>query len=509
MLHSPQAGTETPRRTLSNLNPWHIAWHYRPLLFLGAGVGLAFGFLVYRWLPPIYQSQAQVLVWLKQPKAVTSVESRSGVVEDSLATHQDLLKSSRILGDALRDPRLKETVVVAGEGEAPLEAIRKQLLVTRGKTSGAPNNVLQVALRDLNADVCPILLAAILDSYKRFLDEKYQSYTGDTIERVLRERAELEKELARKESAYQHFLEQSPLLMKKADGSDLRRDRLATIQTKRSALLLHGAELRSELESIEAARRQGRSRATLLALVAEFAHRGEESGTMRTVAATQVTDQLTPLLLDEQKLLERYGAGHPEVQSVRKRIAIARAHLVLPATAWDKPRNDNPKEPATDPVELHLQILRQKLEHITGAEEQLNRLFVREHEAARQQARYEIQDDAHHNGILLTRQAYDALNKRLQDVSLVKNIGGYDVEVISPPSVSRKVSPSGLLLFPASALVGVLAGLAMGFLRALTNSRTHSLDRGRKSVSVAEDDERAEVRNGLTRTGPSDNSGKL
>jgi hypothetical protein len=32
MPHSPHAGIEMIRRTLSNLNPWHIVWHYR--LFL-------------------------------------------------------------------------------------------------------------------------------------------------------------------------------------------------------------------------------------------------------------------------------------------------------------------------------------------------------------------------------------------------------------------------------------------------------------------------------------------
>lgn len=503
MPHFPPLATEMLRRTATPLNPWHIAWRSRWLFLAGTATGLALGLLLYRQLPSVYQSQAQVLIWLKQPNAITSVESRSGVVEDSLATHQDLLKSSRILADALRDPRLQAAGLTA-EGDAAVEAIRKQLFVTRGKTSGAPNNVLQLALRGSNTDDCPLLLAAILGSYQRFLELKYRNYSVDTIERVLRERAELEKELTRKESAYQHFLEGSPLLMKKADGSDLRRDRLTVIQTKRSALLLRGSELRTELDSIETARREGRSRATLLALIAEFAQHGDASDTPRSAGNNPIADQLTPLLLEEQKLLERYGPGHPEVRSMRKRIAIARAHLVLPATAWDKPSAEAAAAPPSDPVELHLQILRRKLEHITRAEEQLNRLFAREHEEARQQARYEIQDEAHHNGILLTRQAYDALNKRLQDVSLVKNAGGYDVEVITPPSPSQKVSPSGLLLFPGSALLGALAGLALGFLRALTNTRPLAGNRGRTSVAVAEDDAHAEVRNVLTRTGPSD-----
>jgi capsular exopolysaccharide synthesis family protein len=444
-------------------------------------------------LPASYQSEAQVLVWKKQPNAMTSVEAThaGAAVDDSLATHQELLKSSLIIENALRESGLAGAASLQSEKDTPTDVARDHLVVSRGKVTALNTNVLQIGFRGKDGAECPAILTALLSSYKHFLDTKYQTFTDDSLGQVLRERAELEKELTRKEAAYQAFLEKSPLLMKKTDGTDLRRERLTTIQSKRSALLLRASELRSELESIEKAIAQGKNRATILAMIAEFSQKADEGDLSRVGAAIHPSDQLTPLLLEEQKLLERYGPGHPEVQSVRKRIAIARSHVVLPAAAWDKSLSPlspaggqgqgakgekKPEQPplSDDPIEQHLLILREKLTHITRTEQSLNELFNSEQEEARKQARYEIQDDGLHNSILLTRQAYDSLNKRLQDVNLFKSTGGYDVEIITPPSASRKVSPKIYITLPAGALLGLLAALALGYLRELTDQRLHS-----------------------------------
>ncbi len=317
----------------SPLSLGEAAWRHRLFLAVSLTASMGMGVFVYTLLPTVYQSTAQVLVWQKRPDAMLSVDNRNGVMEDTLATQQELLKSTVILERAIRERQLAELPSLRVGKEATDEVIRKELTVSRGKGSGGINNVLQVSYRGAAADECAVILAAVVESYKKFLDDKYQTFAGDTLELVLRERADLEKALARKEVAYQAFLEKSPWVPKKADGTDLSRDRLASIQTKRSALMLRRAELQSQLEGIESALRQGCSRETILALIAEFAHKGDEPEAGRAAAA--MPDQLTPLLLEEQKLLERYGADHPEVRSVRKRITIARNLLVVPASAWD------------------------------------------------------------------------------------------------------------------------------------------------------------------------------
>lgn len=424
--------------------------------------GLGAGVLAYALFPPVYQSTAQVLVWQKRPDAMVSVDARQGSVEDSLTTHQELLRSTSILDRAIREHQLAGLASLRTEKDAA-EAIRKELLVSRGKSSVGVNNVLQVSWRGPAVEECPLILAAVLDSYRKFLEEKYRAFVGDTLELVMRERTDLEKELLGKESAYQKFLEKSPLVRKSPDRADLSRERMTSIQTRRSALLLRRMELQGQLDRIEAAVQQGCGRDTLLSLIAEFARKADEPDSPRT-PGIPTPEQLTTLLLEEQKLLERLGADHPEVRSVRRRIAIARKILVVPATAWGGQGGTT----LSDPVQQHVRILRQKLRQATETEEKLRRLLETEQEEARKLARYEIQDESFRTNITLTRQSYDALNKRLQDAYLMRNAGGYDVEVVSPPSEGRKVAPRLALFLPVAAALGLLASLGLAALRETT-----------------------------------------
>lgn len=459
-------------------NLWGIASRHRLFLVLSVMASLGGGAITYVFFPPVYQSTAQVLVWQKRPDAMVSVEGRQGTVEDSLTTHQDLLKSTSILDRAIREHRLAELSSLQTEKD-PAEAIRKELVVSRGKSSGGANSILQVSYQGKRAEECPLVLAAILDSYRKFLETKYQAFAGDTLELVLRERAELEKELAGKEAAYQKFLEKSPLVRKTPDGTDLSRERLSRIQTKRSALLLRRLELRSQLDRIEAAVQQGCDRETILALIAEFARKEEEPEIARTPAAS-TPEQLTSLLLEEQKLLERFGKDHPEVRSVRQRIAIARKILVVPATAWD----DRKDPKLGDPVQQHLRILGQKLRYATETEESLRRLLEAEQEEARKLAHYEIQEESLRTRITLTRQAYEALNKRLQEAHLMRNAGGYDIEVVSPPSEARKIAPRLTLFLPVAAALGLLASLGLAALREATSRRLRSAEEVRQQLGL-------------------------
>src|SRR5262249_50071363 len=149
----------------------------------------------------------------------------------------------------------------------------------------------------------------------------------------------LQKDLAKKETAYQEFRQKSPLLNvgKGREGLDVREQGLASIQEKKGALLLRRTDLQSQLSALEAARRQGADRATLLALTHELATRPEPNVIRREPQMVQ--DQLAPLLAEEQKLLETLGPQHPQVLAVRRKIALTRGLYSNPAAPWRKPED--------------------------------------------------------------------------------------------------------------------------------------------------------------------------
>src|SRR5262249_40222670 len=158
----------------------------------------------------------------------------------------------------------------------------------------------------------------------------------------------LRAELAAKEEAYLKFRSTAPILGKNRDGLDLRQERLNSIQSKRSALLLRRLEVESQLVAIQNALKEGHSRESVMVMLAESWTKaaGGEPGREKQ---PPFQDHLLPLLTEERKLVLAYGVNHPEVIAIRNKIEVARQHLVLPWAAWgsgmDDPRTKNPLSP--------------------------------------------------------------------------------------------------------------------------------------------------------------------
>jgi succinoglycan biosynthesis transport protein ExoP len=442
-----------------------VGWRHKSLVALGVVVGLTLGILYYSQRPPVYQSAAQVLVVKKRPD-VAGVVGQPIPVEDYVATHQVLIKSPLIIERAIQKRSLGSFRSLAETGDDTTEAIIKALTVTRNKTSTGNSNVLELSFRGAVPGECAAVLTAVIESYKDFLDETYRNMSDDTLALVTRARDVLQKDLAEKEEAYRQFRKTTPLLWKGKDGTSLRQDRLLEIESKRSALVLRRTEIEGQLAAVESALKEGKDRDVLLAMASEFTTKAE-SDDNKSNSASALHDQLLALLIEEQSLLQRYGAGHPDVQAVRKRVETAREFLSKPGSTYAKAapsRTASKNEPVPpDALELHLQYLRQKLRQVKASEQLLADLFRKEDEEGRKLAGYEIQEEGLRSNIARTQQLYDSLIKRLQDVGLVKDVGGYDARTISPPLIGRKVAPNALLVFPLACLLGLLGGLGLAY----------------------------------------------
>src|SRR6266852_8112350 len=156
---------------------WGIALRRKSLLALGLVVGLVLGSLYYAMRTAVYKSEAQVLVIKKRPDAfpITGSEyARTAAYEDYLSTHQVIIKSPLILGHAVEKRQLQWLNSFAAATD-PIRAITRSLTVNREfKESAESSNILNLSFRCKNASECSIVLKAIIDSYKDFLDETYK-----------------------------------------------------------------------------------------------------------------------------------------------------------------------------------------------------------------------------------------------------------------------------------------------------------------------------------------------
>ncbi|MBV9122909.1 MAG: hypothetical protein JO112_06115, partial [Planctomycetes bacterium] len=379
-----------PSQAQVPLQLWQIAWRHKSLVLAGVVVALVLGTLFYVQRPRIYQSTAQVLVIKKRPDEVTGMNTHQTTLEDYVSTQQVLIRSPLIINRAIqnlqtRDPGALRSFM--GEKEDLTEVVQKALTVNRNKGPGGNNNVLDLAFRGKDRAECGVVLGGIIDTYKDFLDENYRGMSDETLKLIQDARDTLQKDLKQKQEEYRTFRQQVPLLVKRKDGGYLSEDGLISISEKRSNLLLRQAETEGQLMALETAQKEGKSRETLLAMVANFVSKPNPEDT-KSYRSQNLQESLLPLLEEERNLRQTLGPNHPEVLAVHQKIEAARDLFTRPSAVYaDKAASAGAESvPAElDPVTFRIQYLREELQQIKVSENILGDIFKQEQNEVRKQ----------------------------------------------------------------------------------------------------------------------------
>ncbi len=319
--HEPQGAMSTPGLL-------QILWGRKALIILGAVVGVTIGALYYAQRKPVYESSAQVLVEKKASDVPVPGYDFSGFVEDYLATQIEVLRTL-IVGKAVREGELAKLRSFQGMSEQEvISSIRSSLKVTReAQQNGSSGpSTLNLSYRGSDPDDCKDILAAIITSHQKFLDERYHKKDRETTKQILDKKSELQTDLEKLYVAERKLLDEGPLLIGK-DGQSVQETELATLHSRLSALRLQRGELGSKIEQIEQAIRQGQDPSLMIE-----ATEGKSLGSLATASGpglseTSIDVQLMPQLLRLRDLESRFGGGHPDVRDLRNQIEAAREIL--------------------------------------------------------------------------------------------------------------------------------------------------------------------------------------
>src|SRR5205809_6556033 len=105
-----------------------VAWQRKSLVILGLMLGLMLGLLYYSQRPPVYSTQASILVVKKGPDNLNLQQGQGGqymVMEDYMATQSVLLKSPMVITKALDLQEMKNLVSFRNDNEGEiLNALR-------------------------------------------------------------------------------------------------------------------------------------------------------------------------------------------------------------------------------------------------------------------------------------------------------------------------------------------------------------------------------------------------
>jgi succinoglycan biosynthesis transport protein ExoP len=491
---------------------WEIVWQRKSYIALGVVLGLVLGVLYYSMAARSYETSAQILVLKKRPDRPISASGTANAngpapvsqTDDFLDTHQTVIRSSVVINNAIAKGSLADLPTFQNSAR-PGRDLTRALKVSRDrdKSSGhySSSQILNISFHCSNPDDCAPVLSSVIDSYHDFLNNSTQGSTKEALELIRKARELVQNDLEQKEKDYAEFRRNTPVLWKTQFGTTLHQERLGGIDAQRSALTMRAAQLRATLDAVDAALKQGRPRAELLEIVSALpgqvpvirGPQGQRSagGGMTSegpagAAQASLEQELIQLQLQEGKLLEDYGPEHPAVKSNRDRTQTIRS-LLAPSTtpraqtAEQRLRDARAKESVVD---LKLGQLKQELQEIQRTSESLDTLFKVELQEAKKAFPYETQDDAFRRSIDRSQLLYDNIIKRLQELDLISNFGGFDAQVITPPTEPEKISPRGSLVLPMSLLLGLVLGAGLVYLAELTDKSFRSTEDIRRRLGV-------------------------
>lgn len=457
-----------PQPQEQELNLIRMAIRFKTLLILSVCFGCAASYFVFRSKNPIFESRAQILV-TKLAQNVPLRDEGEGNARPDVGTQSVLIRSQRIVKRAVETFDLKSLPSLAHDHNPVNTIIRGLNVIHQPGTEG----VLNMSYSGPVADDCRTILNAVIQSYGGFLRENHKSFTEETAQLITNAKDDLLQQLNEKEAEYRKFRKETPEIWSGDSKTNIHRLRLVEIEEARSKLLLERSQTEAELRSLEVAAKSADNRAALEVLVGKISAAADKT-------STAFADKLYPLLAEEQQLKATFGPDHPNVRAIRKRIEFTKGFLneagITPGTL--------PAEPVPDVVATYLQSLRQQFKVNQEKETGLNVLFEKETASAKQFVDVEAKDMQFRNEIARMQDLFDAVVHRLGEITLRKDFGGYNMDLLTAPTGASHIAPLLSQHLSAGAMLGSVFGLALAFWREKANTRFVDLEDIRRHLGL-------------------------
>jgi polysaccharide biosynthesis transport protein len=523
------ASAVTPVRGVRNLNQvvWSggtidyvsLARRYALWLVCGMVSGILLGHIIFRAYGPEYTATAKVLVSKRMSGPIS--ESSEAETWGDRAEHIALIMSPLIVEKAVQLHDLDKLPSLAMSND-PAEDVLDSIKVKRSAGEDRSFlNVLDVTCTNGSREDARKICHAVIDAYHVFLRENHEENTGELLNLVNRATGDLKQQIDVTESDYDKFRQTAPIHMKTtvrgaggertASATNVHQENLEALELEQQRLLVQKAEVHAKIQSLEKSLHAGQSREELATMIQLFSAPQSKSGQTPSILGpgggpTSFDGQLLPLILREKQLLLEFGEDWPEVQTVRAQIATLRQYYVqrgVPGAA--APLTVNPKTGEStavvqsgqpippqslaktsnglDLVDVYLASLNQELDGLNLRETEIERIYQREFQRARELSGFLEQNRQFNDDLDRLHGLWASIKVQASKVNIEKENLGYSLKVIAPAkgqlSLKRVIKLYGAGIV---AVMGLVCGLI--FLREWMDTTLKSWDPSRPLTPV-------------------------
>ena len=522
---------------------------------LGLACGIAYALNAQVW----YQSQAKVLINEKSAGLGSGNSATAIVDEDILANHMELLRSRKIVGEALAESGLMgmESIKphLIGDQDAVDFVIDRLELTKGGGGSAKTARSLMIALKHTDPEDAQTLLTAVMARYKDFIVDQVEDVMKRADNLVEQAKNEVEADLIAAEEEHLNARQNAPLFFQGEGSSNVYQDRYRRLQEEMLDIDIKESTVKTRLDRVNETLAEMDKTASAvdnldkLALIdSESLERlGVFAGLQMNAANTaefkaampakmeEARTQITHLLRlnsEKQRLNAIFGPGHPKVIEIENEITLVKTFL-KENEELSKPVGmigENTLTPETL-LKAYIGFLNHDLGAYAERRRELEILAKDAEGKAKDLIEYELNDMVLRSKIRRQEALFDGLMQQLRDLDTASSLSGYLYEFLEVPRLGKKVWPNPKIC----GLGGLMMGLFLGLFLAVANDirdgrfrsvaeideaidipslgrvgKLNSINQGIRGLLAAENSPNAEAfRLGRTMLLPDINSGKL
>ncbi len=438
LLESDQADKPSPPRS-GGRNIFQVFWQRRGLIFFGGVLGVTLAVLTYSQRPSLYRATAQVLVVKKQEGNALSVTGMV-VMDDYVATHLIVIRSQTVVKMAVNKKDLGSLKSL--QGRDPVGTIQAGLVAAREAskegTSGG-NNILNLSYSGSDPSDVEVILRSVIESYKDFLDKTFENTSETTVALIRTAIDTLNTNLKTKNEEYRKFRNSSDLLIRGENGVPDYESKILEYRKKETESHEQVELIEKRIKAIQKAVDEKKPREFILALAERRYEKGVSNQNRDQKAnATALETALLPLFAQELDLKLFYGDDHPELIRVRNRIKLTREtyeHLDQIAREGEMaPVSNDPVRNMIQAMLVEQQLARTNYEFNKG-------LLDDELKTARRLEDQYQTDRDFLDHISRIKKVLDSTLRKLEEINLVRGVGGFEAKALAEPSPGAKTSP--------------------------------------------------------------------
>ena len=470
-----------------------MAWRRKWLLLLGVTIGGVIGLIYFSRQPEVYQSNASVFVKIQQLSMLPGEGGAAGesIMDDYMTAQEYLLNKPIVAEHALKDERLNGLESLQGHKDKA--AYMMQSLSVSRETKGKSGiSILKLSYAGPVAEDCPVILKALVDSYRTLLEDMHKSTNSEAMELFKEAKEILKKKIYNIPD--DHNIQNADAIFELVDGKHPLQIELNKYKHEQLQLELEQIQLISKIENLkknlsdlEQAEQQGKDVTphleTLIfsvnTTVLDSANREQQT----IDSAGGLTESVTEMKLQLQDLMEFWGPDSPKVKALRKRIDFLkseRKQWMDSQTTLASESNLSKKEKLKRRAQDFLNSMYFRIGQINLEDKALaKQTSMLEVKLIPIKKQIKLQEDR-----AVAKQMYDKILQSIPAYDLAKDLGRVKADEWSPPSRAVQIAPRLTPILLMSLFGGLVFGFGLAWLAEMSDKSFRTPEEIRRRLGL-------------------------